>query len=100
MFEISRCLTSETLMILSRVLIRWEVRETGRKLIGDALEPPLWIGMIKAVFKTSGMLPVEKIRKNIIARGSAILYLHFFRRMEGIPSGQGAALFESCQVLL
>ena len=91
----SRCLTRADLMILSRVFIICDVSDTGRKFTGVALDPPLWIGMMKAVFNKSGMDPLEKSLWKIISKPSTRLYLHFFRRMEGIPSGPAAELFES-----
>ena len=51
--------------------------------------------MTKALFRRSGMSPLESILWKIVVRPSARLYLHFLRRMEGIPSGPGAEFAES-----
>ena len=46
-------------MILSKVLVRWLVREIGLKLQGSDVDPPLCIGQIKPSFRTSGISPVS-----------------------------------------
>jgi hypothetical protein len=76
-------------------LINWEVSDTGRKLTGRAQQPPLCTGITKAVFRRSGMSPLERILWKSVVKAFAWLYLHFFRGMEGIPSGPGAEFAES-----
>ena len=50
-------------------------------------DPPLCTGMTKASLRMEGIDPFERKHLNIITSGSARLLLHFFRRMEGTPSG-------------
>ena len=78
-------------MILSMVLMMWEVSETGRKLAGSDLTPPLCRGITNASFRMDGMVPVDRKHLNRISNGSARLLLHFLRRMEGTPSGPAEA---------
>ena len=79
-------------MILSSVLITWEVRETGRKFSGDDLTQPLWIGTTKASFMMDGTLPEMRNFLKSISRGSARLLLHFLSRIDGTPSGPAEEL--------
>ena len=71
----------------------WLVRLIGRYWAGSALEPPLWIGDIKASFNISGILPEASddlyIDNNILA----IVTFEFFNTQTGTPAGPGEAPF-------
>ena len=60
---------------------------------GSALEPPLLIGLTRASFSISGIVPVSyescQITKSILA----IFTFDFFNRHGGTPSGPGEAPF-------
>ena len=41
----SRNMTRDSLTIFYRVLIKWDVSDTGQQFTGRALDPPLWTGI-------------------------------------------------------
>ena len=90
---LSRSATSCSRIFRSPVFAIWLVNNTGLKLAGSEVDPPLWIGDIRPSFSISGISPVSKDNLNIFVSIRAILVEPLFKRHVGIPSGPGAAQF-------
>ena len=80
-------------MILSPVFATWLVNETGLKLAGSEVDPPLWIGEIRPSFRISGISPESNEDLRILFSIKATLVPPFLRRHGGTPSGPGEEPF-------
>ena len=81
--------------IFSITLLRTEVRDIGRLLLGKDLSPDLKTGIIAAFFKEVGIRLEERECEKIIFKAGAISSAQLIRREAVMPSGPPAEFGES-----
>jgi len=84
---LSRWSWSCLLTTVSITLLMMLSKETGRYLVGSALESLLWTGMTKAVFHWSGKVPFEKQSWKRRHNGLASSAQHSFKTLLGTRWG-------------
>ena len=74
------------------ILSKMDSSDIGLKLFNSWVDPPLWIVITFATFKTSGKIPVEKDALIIWQRGVMIRSATIFKCFRGILAGPVALL--------